>query len=263
MSNFVSLSQRTSVMRRILPDPAEGGRAVDSLPPGRTETLPGRALAFWTGWFLTAIAGEMAGQAINHLYIHRSGRVIVAVMLCVIAILVLQRVTGRQLRATFWSVAFLLGVLGAVLGEATDTAMGIGDIGAILLIAIPLMFASVLCYRFTGNLPALAALPGADGYFWTTAMFAQTISSACADWIIESGDRAMFPAVVVVALSVPVSIGLYLWTRRPHEMLFWIAFLLVATGAALGGHAIANAVVNASQSCFPAQCEDTVGLVPG
>jgi uncharacterized membrane-anchored protein len=263
MSNFVSLSQRSSVMRRILPDPAEGARAIDSLPPGRTETLPARAGAFWTGWFLMAIAGEMAGQAINHLYIHRSGRVIVAVMLCVIAILVLQRVTGRQLRATFWSVAFLLGVLGAVLGEAIDTAMGIGDIAAIVLIAIPLMFACVLCYRFTGNLPALAALPGADGYFWATAMLAQTIGSACADWIIESGDPAMFPAVVAVALGVPASIGLFLWTRRPHGMLFWIAFLLVATSAALGGHAIANAVVNASQPCFPARCEDAVGLVPG
>jgi uncharacterized membrane-anchored protein len=141
--------------------------------------------------------------------------------------------------------------------------MGIGDIAAIVLIAIPLMFACVLCYRFTGNLPALAALPGADGYFWATAMLAQTIGSACADWIIESGDPAMFPAVVAVALGVPASIGLFLWTRRPHGMLFWIAFLLVATSAALGGHAIANAVVNASQPCFPARCEDAVGLVPG
>jgi hypothetical protein len=104
-----------------------------------------------------SMAGEIAGHALNHIYLHRSGRVIVVLMMCFVAMSILQGATRRLLRMIFWSAAFLLSLLGAVLAEATDISMGVGDIGAILLIAILLIFSFVICYRLTGN------LPGSDG----------------------------------------------------------------------------------------------------
>lgn len=59
-----------------------------------------------------------------------------------------------------------------VLAETTDISMRGGDIGAILPIAILLMFSFVICYRVTARLPAPTNRLNARGFFWTTAMLA-------------------------------------------------------------------------------------------
>ncbi|WP_035722329.1 hypothetical protein [Bradyrhizobium sp. ARR65] len=105
-----------------------------------TSIVPEFSAAFWTNWLLVAVAGEIAGHALNHIYLHRLGTVIVALVLCFLAISILQEATRWLPRMVFWSAAFLLSLLGAVLTEATDISMGVGDIGAILLIAVLLIF---------------------------------------------------------------------------------------------------------------------------
>ncbi|GEC54771.1 hypothetical protein ABIF38_003518 [Bradyrhizobium japonicum] len=47
-------------------------------PFARTSIVPEFPAAFWIYWLLAAMAGEIAGHALNHIYLHRSGRVIVA-----------------------------------------------------------------------------------------------------------------------------------------------------------------------------------------
>jgi uncharacterized membrane-anchored protein len=115
---------------------ADGTSARNGTPSVRTRIVPEFAAAFWAYWLLAAMAGEIAGRALNHVYLHRSGRVIVTLMLCFLATSILQGATRRPPRMMFWSAAFLMSLLGAVLAEATDVSMGMGDIGAILLIAI-------------------------------------------------------------------------------------------------------------------------------
>jgi hypothetical protein len=132
------------------------------------------------------MAGAIAGQALNHVYVHRSGRVIVVLMLCFLAMSMVQGTTRRLPRMMFWSAALSLSLLGAVLARTTDISMGGGDIGAILLIAIFLIFSFVICYRLTGNLPGPTDGSNARGCFWATALLAQTVASPCADRIIDT-----------------------------------------------------------------------------
>lgn len=198
--------------------------------------------AFWTNWVLMAMAGEIAGRALNHIYLHRSGRVIVVLMMCFLAMSILQGTTRRLPRVAFWSAAFLLSLLGAVLAAATDVSMGGGDIGAILLIAILLIFSFVICYRLTGILPGPTNGPDVRGFFWATAMLAQAVASACADWIVDPGGPSSRLAIIVIALGIAATIGLYVYTRTPRSVLFWFAFVLSGTGAALGGHVVMKSV---------------------
>ncbi|OKO82172.1 hypothetical protein [Bradyrhizobium sp. AS23.2] len=220
-----------------------------------TSIGPELSAAFWTNWVLMAMAGEIAGHALNHIYLHRSGRVIVGLMTCFIAMSILQGATRRLPRVIFWSTAFLLSLLGAVLAGATDISMGGGDIGAILLIAILLIFSFVICYRLTGILPGPTNGPNVRGFFWATAMLAQAVASACADWIADPGGPSSHLAIAVIALGIAATIGLYLCTRMPRSVLFWSAFVLSGTGAALGGHVVMKSVEcstqNAGASCRP------------
>jgi uncharacterized membrane-anchored protein len=215
----------------------DGTRPRNGTPAVRTSTVPESA-AFWTNWLLAAMAGEIAGHTLSHIYLHRSGRVIVALMMSFLAMSILQGATRRLPRMIFWSAAFLLSLLGAVLAEATDISMGVGDIGAILLIAILLVFSFVICYRLTGNLPGPTDGSNVRGFFWATAMLAQTVASACADWIIDPGGPSERLAIAVIALGIAATIGVYSCTRMPRAVLFWPAFVLSGTMAALGGHVV-------------------------
>jgi uncharacterized membrane-anchored protein len=131
--------------------------------------------------------------------------------------------------------------------------MGVGDIGTVLLIAILLIFSFVICYRLTGHLPSPTDGSNVRGFFWTTAMLAQTVASACADWIIDPSGPWERLTLAVIALGIVATIGLYSCTRMPRSILFWFAFVLSGTGAALGGHVVVNSVgcsmQNAAASC--------------
>ncbi|QQO18414.1 hypothetical protein JJB99_16835 [Bradyrhizobium diazoefficiens] len=204
--------------------------------------VPELSATFWTNWLLAAMAGEIAGHALNQIYLHRSGRVIVALMLCFLATSILQGTTRRLPRVMFWFAAFLLSLLGAVLAETTDISMGVGDGGAILLIAIPLIFSFVICYRLTGNLPGPADGSNVRGFFWATAMLAQTVASACADWIIDPGGPSERLAIAVIALGIAATIGAHSCMRVPRPILFWPAFVLSGTVAALAGHVVLRSI---------------------
>lgn len=220
----------------------DGARSRNGVPPVRMSIVPELSATFWTNWLLAAMAGEIAGDALNHIYLHRSGRVIVALMLSFLATLILQGATRRFPRMIFWSAAFLLSLLGAVLAETTDISMGVGDNGAILLVAILLVFSFVICYRLTGNLPSPADDTDGRGFFWATAMLAQTVASACADWIIDPGGPSGRLAITVIALGIAATIGIYWCTRMPRSVLFWPAFVLSGTLAALAGHVVLKSI---------------------
>lgn len=220
----------------------DGTRAPNGTQSVRMSIVPEVSAILWTNWLLAAMAGEIAGHALNHIYLHRSGRVIVALMLCFVAMSMLQGPTRRLPWMMFWSAAVLLSVLGAVLAETTDISMGIGDGGAILLIAILLVFSFVISYRLTGNLPGPTDGTDVRGFFWTTAMLAQTVACACADWIIDPGGPSERLAIAVIALGIAATIGIYSFTRTPRSVLFWPAFVLSGTAAALAGHLVLKSI---------------------
>lgn len=220
----------------------DGARARNDVPSVRMSVVPELSATFWTNWLLAAMAGEIAGHALNQVYLHRSGRVIVALMLSFLAMSILQGTTRRLPRTIFWSAAFLLSLLGAVLAETTDISMGVGDNGAILLIAILLVFSLVISYRLTGNLPGPTDGTDVRGFFWTTAMLAQTVASAWADWIVDPGGSSERLAIAVIALGIAATIGIYSCTRMPRSVLFWPAFVLSGTVAALAGHVVLKSI---------------------
>lgn len=220
----------------------DGARARTDAQSIRMSIVPELSATFWTKWLPTAMAGEIAGRALNHIYVHRSGRVIVALMLCFLATSILQGASRRLPRTMFWFAAFLLSLLGAVLAETTDISMGVGDSGAILLIAILLIFSFVICYRLTGKLQGPADGSDVRGFFWAAAMLSQTVASACADWIIDPGGPSERLGIAAIALGIAATIGAYSCTRMPRSILFWPAFVLSGTVAALAGHLVLKSI---------------------
>lgn len=233
-------AENNPVMPRSLSNRSQTAPKRDGRPSRATSPLVRVTAGFWIKTVLATIAGGIAGNVLNQTYPHRSGRFIIALMLCFVATLALRAAAREFPRATFWSAMFWMSVLGAVLAQASDTAMGIGDIGASVPIAVLLMFTFVICYRMTGAFAAPTDHLDNEWFFWAIAAIAQTFGSALADWALDPGGPGYAPALTVIALGLAVTIGLDLFTRVPRAALFWIAFLLTGVGAALGGRAVAK-----------------------
>ncbi|WP_157450369.1 hypothetical protein [Bradyrhizobium sp. ARR65] len=73
------------------------------------------------------------------------------------------------------------------------------------------------------------------------------------DWIIDPGGPSERLAIAVIAIGIAATVGLYLCTPIPRSVLFWSAFDLSGTWAALGGHVLMKSVEcsteNAGASC--------------
>ena len=75
----------------------------------------------------------------------------------------------------------------------------------------------------------------AEGFYWMTIMFSQTLGTALGDWMAdttglgyEGGALAFSAGLVLVALA-------YYWTSISHTCLFWTAFILTRPlGATVG-----------------------------
>ena len=211
--------------------------------PSASARFPEVTMAFWISRVSVTIPGEIVGQMLNQMYLHRSGRVIVATLLCFIATLMLRRGTRALLQVTFWS--------RRVLDEYTECGAGGGNrhldgggrhrrnsADCHLLV-----FSFLISYRMTRTISAPADSPSNEAFFWATAALAQTFGSASADWIIDPGGPGCGRALIAITLGILATIGLYAYTRISRAGLFWIAFTLSGTGAALGGHIIANSFV--------------------
>lgn len=221
---------------------------------GRIGTVPEVTVGFWIYRVLAAISSEIAGELLYHNYLHRSGRVIVALTFCFLATLALRTVAKEFSRATFWSVMFSLCILSAVLARTIDTALGIGDIGAILHTAALFVLALVICHRMMGGIAALTDRPGHEPFFWAMAIAAQTLSSGVADWLVDRGASGYIPGVAALTLALLVIIALAAFTPISRGALFWIAFVLTGAGAALGGHfGTKNLLATECGAGFPCQ----------
>lgn len=150
---------------------------------------------------------------------------------------------------------FCLSILSAVLARTIDTALGVGDIGAILHIAALFVLALVICHRTKGAVAALIDRPAHEPFFWAIAAAAQTLGSGVADWMLDCGASRDIPGFTAITLALLVIIALALFTPISRGALFWVAFVLTGAGAALGGHLCTKTLLStecgAGFSCQP------------
>jgi hypothetical protein len=97
----------------------DGTRARNGMPSVSMGIVPEFSAIFWTNWLLAAMAGEIGGHALNHIYLRRSGRVIVALMLCFLAMSILQGATRRLPRMIF--------LVRRILAESTGCGASTGN----------------------------------------------------------------------------------------------------------------------------------------
>jgi uncharacterized membrane-anchored protein len=79
------------------------------------------------------------------------------------------------------------------------------------------------------------ASPRAEGFYWMTIMFSQTLGTALGDWTADSAGMGYLGSAALFGGLLALVAAAYFLTRLSRTLLFWAAFVLTRPlGAVLG-----------------------------
>jgi uncharacterized membrane-anchored protein len=98
------------------------------------------------------------------------------------------------------------------------------------------MLSLAVWYRTLGSVSvASVAAPKAEGFYWLTIMFSQTLGTALGDWLADTAGLGYGGGALVFAALLLIVVAAYYRTRLSHTLLFWAAFILTRPlGAVVG-----------------------------
>ncbi len=198
--------------------------------------VPEVTLVFWLIKIAATTLGETAGDAVsmsmNLGYLAATGIFAVFLVVAVVA----QTRAPRFNAWLYWGAIIATTTVGTTLADFADRSLGIGYPGGSLLLLGLLLGALFAWHRTLGTVSINSvSTPKAEGFYWTTIMFSQTLGTALGDWTADSAGLGYVGGIAIfVGLLALVAVA-YRWSRVSHTILFWAAFVLTRPlGAVVG-----------------------------
>ena len=209
---------------------------MNSQPANVLIKVPEVTLGFWIIKILATTLGETGGDAVSMSmglgYLAATG-IFMAFFVAAVAL----QVAARGFRPfLYWGTIIASTTVGTTLADLVDRSLGIGYPGGSLLLAALLLASLVTWHRSLGAIDMGSIhTPTAQGFYWLTIMFSQTLGTALGDWTAETAGLGYGGAALVFSGLL----ALVAWARWPtalsRTVLFWCAFVLTRPlGAAVG-----------------------------
>jgi len=68
--------------------------------------------------------------------------------------------------------------------------------------------------------------PKAEGFYWITIMFSQTLETALGDWSADTAGLGYGGGAILFGAMLLLTFAAYRWTKISRTVLFWIVFVL-------------------------------------
>ncbi|MBN9229199.1 MULTISPECIES: hypothetical protein [Legionella] len=198
--------------------------------------VPEVTLVFWIIKIAATTLGETAGDAVT-MSMNLGYLIGTLIFATIFIIAVSGQIAAKKFHPfLYWAVIIATTTAGTTLADFADRSLGIGYIGGTLLLFVFLLASLGFWYRSQGSVSInMITSRKAEGFYWMTIMFSQTLGTALGDWMAdttglgyEGGALAFSAGLVLVALA-------YYWTSISHTCLFWTAFILTRPlGATVG-----------------------------
>ncbi|MGU3337135.1 hypothetical protein ACLBXJ_03905 [Methylobacterium mesophilicum] len=166
----------------------------------------------------------------------------------------------------YWAVITATTLAGTTLADFCDRSLGIGYLGGSLLL-LAAVVATLLLWKHTLGTVAVETVrsPRAEGFYWATIMFSQTLGTALGDWMADSTGLGYNGSALLILVALTGTAALYWRTRISRPLLFWTAFVLTRPlGATLansfdkppasGGLGISDITITAALAVLMVAC---------
>jgi uncharacterized membrane-anchored protein len=198
--------------------------------------VPEVTLGFWLIKIAATTLGETGGDAVS-MSMDLGYLVGTAIFAAIFAVAVFVQIRARKFHPLlYWATIVATTTVGTTLADFADRSLGIGYAGGSLLLLGLLLASLFTWYRSLGSISVSTVdSPRAEGFYWVTIMFSQTLGTALGDWTADTAGMGYTGAAMLFGGLLALVAAAYYWTALSRTALFWAAFILTRPlGAVVG-----------------------------
>ena len=200
--------------------------------------VPQVTFGFWLIKILATTLGETGGDAVS-MSMNLGYLVSTALFMVLFVSAVALQIRAKRFHPLlYWLTIIASTTVGTTLADFVDRSLGVGYLGGTLMLAALLMASLVAWYKSLGSLDVgSVSTPTAEGFYWLTIMFSQTLGTALGDWTADSAGLGYTGAALIFSGLLIVVALAYFFSNLSHTLLFWAAFVLTRPlGAVVGDY---------------------------
>ena len=198
--------------------------------------VPAVTLGFWLIKVLATTLGETGGDSVS-MTLNWGYLAATALFAAILLALVSAQIAARRFNAwLYWATIIASTTAGTTLADFATRSLGLGYPGGSLLLLGGVLLCLFAWRRTLGTVSvASVGTPAAEGFYWATITFSQTLGTALGDWTADTHGIGYLGAAGIFGAGLAALAVLYYATRVSRVVLFWAAFILTRPlGAAVG-----------------------------
>ncbi|MEO8225305.1 MAG: hypothetical protein ABI661_10920 [Gammaproteobacteria bacterium] len=207
--------------------------------------VPEVTLLFWVIKIAATTLGETGGDAVS-MSMGLGYLVATGLFAAVFLVAVYAQVRATRFHPSlYWTTIVATTTVGTTLADFADRSLGIGYAGGSTLLAALLLASLAAWYWSLGSISIDTVRSAkAEGFYWMTIMFSQTLGTALGDWTADTAGYGYTGAAVLFGGLLGMIVLMYLFTRVSRTALFWGAFILTRPLGAVVGDFLDKPIAN-------------------
>jgi len=200
--------------------------------------VPEVTLGFWVIKILATTLGETGGDAVS-MSMNLGYLVGTAIFMVLFVAAVALQIAAKAFHPVlYWVTIIASTTVGTTLADFADRSLGIGYLGGSILLSALLIAALFSWHKSLGSIDISSVhTPKAEGFYWLTIMFSQTLGTALGDWTADSAGLGYTGAAAIFGGMLLLVVFAYFFTALSRTALFWTAFVLTRPlGAVVGDY---------------------------
>jgi uncharacterized membrane-anchored protein len=223
---------------------------IDEARSSALSKVPAVTLGFWIIKILATTLGETGGDSVTMSWLGETtpnpvpGGYLIGTVIFGVALIILVLLQIRANKFSpwlYWATIVASTTCGTTLADFCDRSLGIGYPGGSLLLLACVLLSLFAWHQSMGTVDVnTITTPKAEGFYWLTITFSQTLGTALGDWAADSVSEGGWGlgysgGALVFGAGLAVLAILYFTTKANRVGLFWAAFILTRPlGATVG-----------------------------
>ncbi|NIJ65229.1 putative membrane-anchored protein [Sphingomonas leidyi] len=198
--------------------------------------VPAVTLGFWIIKILATTLGETGGDTVSMTW-EMGYLASTAIFVVPLVLLVAWQIAARRFHSfLYWATIIASTTAGTTMADFATRSLGIGYTGGSALLLACVLGALGLWHAALGSVSVdTVRSPPAEGFYWLTITFSQTLGTALGDWAADDGGLGYAGGAMLFGGALAGLALLYYRTRTSRVALFWAAFILTRPlGATVG-----------------------------
>lgn len=210
--------------------------------------VPAITLGFWIIKILATTLGETGGDTLSMSWLGETtaqagqsglnGYLVGSLVFGgLLVALVFAQIAAKKFNPwLYWATIIASTTFGTTLADYVTRSIGLGYPGGSLLL-LALVLGTLFAWKSSLGTVSVESVstPKAEGFYWATITFSQTLGTALGDWIADSNSMGYLGGALIFGAALVVVYLLYRLTSTSRTGLFWAAFILTRPlGATVG-----------------------------